>query len=583
MANIMNPLAPVGGIERSAPSPRSAHASGDRFSDHLDRKIQDQVSRNDKVGVKQQQRKQASSDKTSHHENRSAKREESQGQRSVDAEAVATLALFMQDLQQIAKTNGLGVGEWVASMDGGEFMEGFAAHAGMSELDLMALAENFQAQDGSLDLPSFFQALQEHFEGFDLDPSVLVPETELPLLESLLTKMGLNQEQLAAISDAVVVGDGELDLGKLTEVLTAIMAGDTDMAQTGQPVTLSGTEIQQLQDLLGKAGLNLGQQLELLPEPLLGKEVVLSLERLLGMLEQGVNEVLNEAPKVDLVAFLGDLESVMQGAKFVDQSAGITPLVQNSLVDVYKNLLDMFEEVKTRFDEGLARDESLLAGDVDKWQAEIAERLASLTGMDVADIKVQAGLQPEVLSSAFSEEAGSGMAAAQPSQLPLGEQSGQVQASADQPQATRHFTPQQQQQIFNQLSLAVARGMKSGEHHLTLRLHPAELGDVKVDLVMKGDEISAHFNIANSKVKETLETSLDEFRQDMEQKGFILGELNVSVGGQEDPGEAWQRFEMAWSGERLQAETLEDLPDTILYQHGKNEQYAGEQGVNLFV
>jgi flagellar hook-length control protein FliK len=586
----MNSVFPVGGVDRSAPPVKTTQASGEKFADHLDRTLHDQSSHNDKIGVRRRQEKQASAERKSADKNRVDQEGKAEHQDNADAEAAATLAFFMQDLRQVAENNGLGVGEWVASMEDSDFMVDMAAHAGMSELDLQALVENFQAADGSLDLASFFQSMQEHFEGFENNPEVLLPETDLPLLESLLAKMGMDAEQLAAFSDQAVTGDGQFDLAAFTEALMAMLNEAGNGQQILQPVTLSDAEVQQLQDLLGKTGLNLGEQLEMLPEPLLGKDVTLSLERLQAMLDQSVNKAQSEMPKIDLVAFLQDLESVMQDSTFVDQSAGITPLVQNSLVDAYKNLLDMFEEVQNRFDEGLTLDEMALEGDRNKWRAGVVERLAELTGKDPADIKIQNGLAAEGHSSSgLSVSGGEGTLeqtglSLSPDQAIFGDHNGSSVLGKEQLSPLRHFPAQQHQQIMNQLSLAVARGMKSGEYHLTLRLHPAELGDVKVDLVMQGDEITAHFNMASSKVKETLESSMDDFRQDMEQKGFNLGEIHVSVGGQNDSAETWQRFEMAWSGERLQAETLEDLPDTIMYQQGMHEQYASQkQGVNLFV
>ncbi len=587
MANIMNPVFPVGGVERTAPPVKPDQKSGDKFSDHLDRKMQDRTSREDKVGLKRRQEGRQSSKRAAVEKERDVAAPKKKP--GSDAEAAGALALFMQDLQQIAQSPELGVGEWIVPVEDGDFMQEFAAHSGMSELDLLALAEKFQAEDGSLDLPSFFNALGEHFADFETNPGVLIPETEFPLLASLLEKMGLSNEQLQLLSDKAVVGDGQLDLAIFTESLAELQGGGASGPEDLlQPVTLSKAEVQQLQDLLGKVGLQLGEQLELLPEQLFGKDVILSMERLQSMLEQGVNEAESAFPKVDLAAFLQDLEKVMEGAKFVDQSAGISPLVQNSLVDAYKNLLDMFEAVQERFKEGLADEEMVFSGDIEKWRAGVVERLAALTGVDPKHISVESlgvsslevtGETPVPVTEMLTPVAGGGGQA-----VTVDPASVHVASPADQPPPVRHFIPGQQQQIFDQLGLAIGRGLKSGEHHLVLRLHPVELGEVKVDLVMRGEEISAHFKIENSKVKETLESSMEEFRQSMEQKGFTLGSLNVSVGGQDDAGEAWQRFEMGWSGERLQADTLEDLPDDILYHRSNREQYANpEQGVNLFV
>jgi flagellar hook-length control protein FliK len=127
-------------------------------------------------------------------------------------------------------------------------------------------------------------------------------------------------------------------------------------------------------------------------------------------------------------------------------------------------------------------------------------------------------------------------------------------------------------------------GIRNDEHHLVLRLYPQELGEVKVDLLVRDGQVSINFNMENSRVKEMLESNMEQFRENMEQKGFSLGECSVSVGQRDDFDNEWRRFMMVGNSKGLDRETLEDLPDDALYLRGDMLQLEGRgDSLSLFV
>ncbi len=587
MSNIITPVLPVGGAELSVDYARGADKSGNKFADHLDRRLDSKQERNqDQLGVRRCEKQDGcGSPKKAEAPKGEEKTAKVDSDKAVDDQSdLASLVLFLQDIQQVAQEKTLGPGEWSVALPEGEILADLAQQAGMSEADLTAMVEQFQAESGELDLNSFFQALIDHFVSFEENPAIGVPETEFPMLEALLTKMGLSPEQLADISSRAVVADGEIDLGLLAQALDDLNIAPENL----QPVALSSWEAEQLQALLDKAGVALGKQLDLLPEQVFGEELVVSLERLQALLKESVIQAKENLPQLDLPKFLGSLEKVMAQASFAEQSVGYTPVVQESLSGAYQDLLEMYDQARLRFEEGLDTEEDNLQSDIQKWLDGVVARATEQrseqgSGGDrkqnlFSNVNPLAENVVAVGKEEFSVARPDGMATAQAST----EQT--IAPPADQPQAVRHFPVQQQQHILNQLSLAVARGMKSGEQHLVLRLHPAELGEVKVDLTVRNEVVSVSFAMENSKVKETLEGSMEEFRHSMEQKGFSLGDVNVFVGQNQDDNEAWQRFEMAWSGERLQAQNLEDIPEDVLYHTMRGNQYVSqEEGVNLFV
>ena len=151
------------------------------------------------------------------------------------------------------------------------------------------------------------------------------------------------------------------------------------------------------------------------------------------------------------------------------------------------------------------------------------------------------------------------------------------------PQSPVYQSKALQQQIHNQLTSGIFRAIRTGEQQLVIRLHPAELGEVKIDVSMSGDKLSVNFNMENAKVKETLESSMGDFKENMEEKGFTMGDLNVSV-GDDDNREQWQMAQMILNGEQLAGDNIDDIDLASFYQHGEQKQYASQdEGVNLFV
>ncbi|MBU0681562.1 MAG: flagellar hook-length control protein FliK [Proteobacteria bacterium] len=611
MSNIINPVLPVGGAELSVDHVRGAERSGNKFSDHLDRRLDNNQDRNqDKLGVKrcQEQNGCSENDQAAKGEIKAKPRAEgvvpdaatavkvaegegknAEGKVEVvedqDQSDLANLVLFLQDIQQVAQEKILGPGEWSVALPEAEILADLAQQAGMSEADLTALVEQFQSDNGALDLDSFFQALIDHFVSFEENPAIVVSETEFPMLEALFVKMGMTPEQLDVVSSKIVVGDGDIDLALLSQAIEELSIAPESL----QPVTLSPWEAEQLQALLDKAGISLGSQLDLMPEQVFSEDLVLSLERLQTLLKATVVQAQDNQPKLDLPKFLGSLEQVMKQASFEDQSVGFIPVVQGSLKEAYKDLLEMYDHARLRFEEGLGTEEDQLQNDIKKWldgviarstdeQGGLGEGKAGKQDFFVGGGKASDELTVSSSGKEFTVSRQDGMTAGQTATDQT------ISQPVDQPQPVRHFTIQQQQHILNQLSVAVARGMKSGEQHMVLRMFPAELGEVKVDLTVRNEVVSVSFTMANSKVKETLESSMEEFRHNMEQKGFSLSDVNVFVGHNQDDNGADPRFEMAWSGERLQAQNLEDVPADVLYNTVGGRQYVSqEEGVNLFV
>ncbi len=68
---------------------------------------------------------------------------------------------------------------------------------------------------------------------------------------------------------------------------------------------------------------------------------------------------------------------------------------------------------------------------------------------------------------------------------------------------------------------------------ITLRLHPEELGHVKLELVMDKDSVRAHLHAQSQQVQEVLERHLPRLRDALEMQGLKIDQLQVSVDSQQ--------------------------------------------------
>ena len=84
-------------------------------------------------------------------------------------------------------------------------------------------------------------------------------------------------------------------------------------------------------------------------------------------------------------------------------------------------------------------------------------------------------------------------------------------------------------QIVDQVTghFAVNRNLESGS--VTIRLHPAELGELRMEIKVEQDNIKAHITAQNPQVQEILDRNLPRLREALQQQGMNLEQMQVSV------------------------------------------------------
>jgi flagellar hook-length control protein FliK len=295
----------------------------------------------------------------------------------------------------------------------------------------------------------------------------------------------------------------------------------------------------------------------------------ISLERLAEMLQQTLVDAEKAAPKVDLPAFLSQLDGIMKQAGFKEEGVGYTPVVQGSVSAIFQEMQKMIDFAKIRIEkvsENSAQKEVLFQ----EWQASGEAQEGEIVQEPIV-------AEENIVTPALLDEEGSnpvnplGDKAKPQSELGFPHQVGSDGAAKTEAMDFKsvhprlRMSPEMQHFTMDQISQTVLRGLKNGQHHLTLTLYPKEMGEVKVDMHVKDNQVSLTFLMENPKVKQLLESNMQEFRNNMEQRGFVLAGCDVSV-DQNSKGDSQERqFELAktWQDENQRRATLAEITELL--------------------
>ena len=104
--------------------------------------------------------------------------------------------------------------------------------------------------------------------------------------------------------------------------------------------------------------------------------------------------------------------------------------------------------------------------------------------------------------------------------------------------------------------LSSSRGRQRG----ILRLHPPELGDIRVVLLSSGDRVRLHLTVESPEIREMVSRSEETLREGLRQQGIQLGEMTVDVNG--EPGQGFGSSNSERSGLFLR-DGEEGFPETV--------------------
>ncbi len=94
--------------------------------------------------------------------------------------------------------------------------------------------------------------------------------------------------------------------------------------------------------------------------------------------------------------------------------------------------------------------------------------------------------------------------------------------------ASAHLNLVRDQEIINQIVDRFSLHSRQQTSRLSLQLHPAELGELKIDLIVKGDVLKANIYTQTQQAGEIIDRNLSRLREILQDHGITVDELAVS-------------------------------------------------------
>lgn len=109
------------------------------------------------------------------------------------------------------------------------------------------------------------------------------------------------------------------------------------------------------------------------------------------------------------------------------------------------------------------------------------------------------------------------------------------------PTTQSSFFSEETKNIMNQIMDYMKINVKAETEHLEMQLHPASLGNVKINITAnKAGEVTAEFKVQNEQVKAAVEAQLNELRETFKASGSKVTEIEVHVEMQSFDSNLWQ-------------------------------------------
>jgi flagellar hook-length control protein FliK len=128
------------------------------------------------------------------------------------------------------------------------------------------------------------------------------------------------------------------------------------------------------------------------------------------------------------------------------------------------------------------------------------------------------------------------LAAAGAGKNPVEGLSGPLQGSAATTATFAATSPNQEVRILDQVLQQLPLNRIGDQNRIVIRLHPEELGEVKLDLVMDKDQLKAHLVAQTQQVQDILEKHLPRLQEALHNQGVKLDSIQVSVDSQRNQG-----------------------------------------------
>ncbi len=381
----------------------------------------------------------------------------------------------------------------------------FLQACGFKEGEIARIKQQMQeGKDGEYSLSILFAVLSDPSRKIDSpplsDPSLpAVPDSlspsDLAVIDNMLEEVGVTPGEITDLTTKLPSQNGMVKVASLADALKDAAKGPV------RSVPPEEGHKAKLAELLGRLGLNDDEVKSCQDEAGLGSQGF-SLKQLAAVLEKAADMVDRKKNPVDGEKLFGNIEDLL--AKVKVKSSGSPDASALHARDT--NWIDRIREGWAKNDPVQQSVSAFAAVE----QEPANERASAFQPKDVSDY-LFSGRDAETAVAqkplwALNEPA---------STTALKNTYGPVYRAGD--------------TVFPQIMDQVLGSVRVRDDKVVVRLFPPHLGEVKVDMVFKDDQLNTTFTIDNHKVKEIVEGSLATLRTALLDQGIKMGECNVEL------------------------------------------------------
>jgi len=99
-----------------------------------------------------------------------------------------------------------------------------------------------------------------------------------------------------------------------------------------------------------------------------------------------------------------------------------------------------------------------------------------------------------------------------------------------------------QQAIIEQITEKLQIAVRNGVHEMRITLRPQELGEVRMNIRVEGDQVTARMLVESEQVKAIVEKHFQQLKDALEQQNLHAAKLSVDVGTDADRQQMWREM-----------------------------------------
>ncbi|MDD5153778.1 MAG: flagellar hook-length control protein FliK [Desulfovibrionales bacterium] len=422
----------------------------------------------------------------------------------------------------------------------------FLRACGLKEAELSQATAKMKGEEGEYNINILFamldpQALQDKAQAESLlPPQHRMTLSDLSAISSMLEGFGLTPQEIRGISEKCLTEGGFVKIGQLVRTLEE----ECKRPLSGMP--LEEWHEDSLAGLLAKLGLTEEEIRKIAVEAGLSDKSF-SLPKLVSILDKTTEVVERKQNPIDADSFFHNLEHLLSKIKLETEVRPAGDSRMAALRSWQDSWLERLREVRAGLD--------------------LKEQALTLDSWSNGKLSVEGGIAPVWLEEMAGQWAHSEKLVQKPLFIldgaPLASAANNVSSAAKDTIRPVVYP----EDIFSQITGRLSGSLRLKEDQVIIKLFPPHLGEVKVNLVFKNDQLHTTFTLDNYRVKEIVESGLPQLRTALSEQGIKMGECHVELS--QDFRQFFREHE-PYAGH--------DRRPWPLYRDG-DEDYAGGEGI----